>query len=591
MKRARRVRAYAGAMALVLWIVIGGAFCNAQSGGPGRPANSNQPDDNDNNTNDNGTVDNGGEDLTAPETLSGTVNVRDFTVPAAHTTRVTSDLVVNASGNVTIDGNLIADASEAAGYSITIDAQGDVDVGGIIQAADAGTATAASGPHAAQEDEGGTASSHRGDGGGSLSLKSARRLTIRNTAMLQTGNGSHGQDGFADSAGGQGGSILLYAGSTISLRGSLFLGHGGNGGMVMTTIDDLPADGFFTNHGGQGGVPIFQAPTLDIPGLRSVRSGIHALDAKAYLASTGNIISGSAGGSAGYVIVIGSMSASAAATRTARLMGAAADDDAPEEEQGGDTEGEDNTPPNCICPEGHRCLRAASGGWGWALGGTGGDISISVTQDRDGFDGTSWAGIAGDGGNVDEELILIPGSVDAVILDNAEGGDGGSADVAAALGALGNDAHPGGGRGGSAYACGGRGGNGCLYGEQTGGNGGDALVYAGDGGGGNISACAPGNGGDGGDGLAYGGYGGHGFTPGVWGGATTYNGQGGTGGHGSPQAGAGAGGRGGRLLAHSGCAGRYDPDDSAAAECGAITDERAADGEPGSQIYCCGCED
>jgi len=592
MKRAHRVRAYAGVVALGLLIVIGGAFCNSQSGGSGRPANSNQTDDNDNNANDNGAVDTGGEDLTAPETLGGTVNVRDLNIPTGHTTRVTSDLVVNASGNVTIDGSLIADASEGAGHSITIATQGDVDVGGVGQAADAGTATAASGMHAAQGGEGGAANSHCGNGGGALELKAARRLTIRNTAMLQTGNGSHGQDGFADSAGGQGGSLFLYAGSKISLRGSLFIGHGGNGGMVYTTIDDLPADGIFTNEGGRGGVPIFQAPTLDIPGLRSVRSGIYALDAAAYLASTGNIISGSAGGSAGAVFVYGSIPGSSATTRTARLMDAAADEDAPDEEQGGDTEGEDDTPPNCSCPEGYHCLHAASGGWGWALGGMGGGITISSGLDRDGFDGTSWAGIAGDGGNVGEEF-LIPGMVDAVILDTAQGGDGGSADVGAAPGALGNDSHPDGGKGGSAYACGGSGGSGCLYGEQIGGNGGDASVYAGDGGGGNISACAPGDGGNGGDGLAYGGYGGNGFTPGVWGAAATNHdaGQGGPGGHGSPQAGAGAGGRGGRLLAHSGCAGRYDPDDSAPAECGTITDERAADGEPGSQIYCCGCED
>lgn len=592
MKRAHRVRACAGAVALGLWIVIGGAFCNAQSGGSGRPANSNQTDDNDNNANDNGTVDNGGEDLTAPETLGGTVNVRDFTIPTGHTTRVTSDLVVNASGNVTIDGSLIADASEGAGYSITIDAQGDVDVGGIIQAADAGTATAASGLHAAQQDEGGAVDySHRGKGGGSIEVKSARRLTIRKTTMLLAGDASHGQDGFADSEGGQGGSIFLSAGEMISLRGSLGLGHGGNGGTVLTTIDDLPEDGIFRNGGGRGGIPHFHAPILDIPGLRSVRSDIHALDAEAYLASTGSWISGSAGGNAGGVWVYGSIPASSAATRTARLMDAAADEDAPDEEQGGDTEGEDVTPPNCSCPEGYACLQAADGGWGCGLGGMGGDITINVGFDLDGFDGNPWAGIAGNGGDVDE-VWLIPGVVEVFILDKAKGGEGGSANVGVSSGENGNDAHPAGGRGGSAYACGGRGGSGCLYGDQIGGNGGDAIVYPGAGGGGNTDPCLPGNGGAGGDALAYGGYGGNGSTPGLWGeaNANLLYGRGGSGGTGSAEAGAGAGGLGGRVYRHNGCTGRSDPDDSAPEDCGTITDERAENGEPGSGIGCCSCE-
>jgi hypothetical protein len=62
-------------MALVLWIVIGGTFCNAQSGGPGRPSNANQSTDNDNegdNSNDNNANENqsGDEDGTLPPASS-----------------------------------------------------------------------------------------------------------------------------------------------------------------------------------------------------------------------------------------------------------------------------------------------------------------------------------------------------------------------------------------------------------------------------------------------------------------------------------------------------------------------------------------
>jgi len=77
MRRACRVRACAGVVALGLWIVIGGAFCNAPSGGSGRPANSNQTDDNDNNANDNGTVDNGDGEATRLATSEANARAMD----------------------------------------------------------------------------------------------------------------------------------------------------------------------------------------------------------------------------------------------------------------------------------------------------------------------------------------------------------------------------------------------------------------------------------------------------------------------------------------------------------------------------------
>ncbi|MBN1513873.1 MAG: hypothetical protein JXB13_17790 [Phycisphaerae bacterium] len=590
MRRACRVRACASAVALGLLIVIGGAFCNAQSGGSGRPATSNQTDDNDNNANDNGTVDNGGEDLTAPETLGGTVNVKDLTIPAGHTTRVTSDLVVNASGNVVIEGALVADASDLVGISIAVDAQGDIDINGIVQASDAGDGSAVSSGAGtlsiAQADDELTVPPLAGKCGGEIELASGRQLTVRNNAILQTGSGSNGQDGLEENWGGCGGNLDLRAGTTLSLRGSLIIGNGGNGGQVDTTIDHLPASGLFTNHGGRGGVALFFAPTLDIPGLRTVRDDIYALDTNEYASSTGSMIFGGGGGGAGGVLVTDFMVGSSAGAGAAQLAGAQAD---PSEDEPVDDD--DDTEVDytlCKCPPGHRCLIAAEGGWGWQYGGPGGTILIAVTYDRNGIDGTSWAGIAGTGGDVDEKLILNTPGIKAVILDDAQAGWGGMANVSVPWGADGDGSHGNGGNGGSAFACGGRGGDGSLYGEQIGGNGGQALAAGGTGGWGYLDACNPGDGGNGGDATARGGDAGDGFTPGVPGGAEAGGGFGGAGGEGSPETGVGAGGSGGKLSACDGCEGASGPDVTSL-HCGDYDESYASDGDPGSAAGCCGC--
>ena len=580
-----------GMILAAVWLV----GCSAGGGGGGRTA-TNQNDNavtNDNGgtaANDNGSS-GGGADVTAPDTLGGAVNVRTLTIPAGHTTRVTSDLTVTASGQVTIEGSLIADASTGVGTSITIDAQGDVDIGGTVQSGD-GTVPAAArrkptgGLTAQTDDDESVTTGLNGVCGGSVDLKSARRLSVRASATVQTGNGSDGQDGFPNSRGGCGGNLFLRAGTTLSVRGSLIVGNGGNGGLAVTTVADLPPDGYFSNDGGRSGVPFFQAPTLDIPGLRSVRNDIHALDPVAYSSSTGSLISGGVGGSAGGVIVTDNPS------DLPSLPGApVAEPAAPDHGLPGLSQGDGNSNDNSAgapCPAGVHCLTAGSGGWGWSAGGIGGTISISIGFDRTGLDGTSWSSTAGSGGDVDEDIILIAPVVDAVILDGAQAGPGGDATAAAPSGGLGDASHRNGGNGGTAYAYAGRGGNGSLYGQQTGGRGGQALVYAGTGGWGFDDGCAPGAGGNGGDGFAYGGNGGDGTTAGEWGSATALYGEGGPGGNGSPEAGSGAGGLGGLLHAEGGCFGADDPNITAQ-PCGPVDEHRAPNGEAGSEPNCCNC--
>ena len=92
-------------------------------GGPCAPA----PGDDDGNG---GTQD--GTNGTAPATIAGTLDVINLNVPAGQTTTATSDVVIHASGNVTIDGLLTAAAATGAGASITINAEGDIDVNGTI---------------------------------------------------------------------------------------------------------------------------------------------------------------------------------------------------------------------------------------------------------------------------------------------------------------------------------------------------------------------------------------------------------------------------------------------------------------------------
>jgi probable HAF family extracellular repeat protein len=69
----------------------------------------------------------------SPETLSGTINATDFQLAAGQTRAVTSDLFINATGKIDINGTLLL----SPGVSVGIFARGPVHIGGAIMPAPA----------------------------------------------------------------------------------------------------------------------------------------------------------------------------------------------------------------------------------------------------------------------------------------------------------------------------------------------------------------------------------------------------------------------------------------------------------------------
>ena len=105
-----------------------------------------------------------------PTGLSGTIEVSDFSVGVGETQQVSGDLTINASGSVDIAGKLMP--SGATGQSITITAEGDVNVSGSVVA--------------------GNGSS--GSGGGNLTIISTNgNIVITQGSSIVAGDGSTGQ--------------------------------------------------------------------------------------------------------------------------------------------------------------------------------------------------------------------------------------------------------------------------------------------------------------------------------------------------------------------------------------------------------------
>lgn len=511
----------------------------------------------------------------APATLGGTVDVANLVIPAGQTTTVTSDLVVNATGNVTIDGQLIASPSGGTGGGITILADGDITIGGTVQAGDgdaaSSTQTAAAMSIAANGDAGSGTSGHNG---GTVQIKAAGNLSIVEGAMISAGNGSNGTSGRRGGAGGDGGSVILLAGGQLRMRGSVHVGDGGNGGDATTNTSDRPL--IFGNRGGDSGFLYVGAASYDWPGLTEVPSpkdsSLHLmLDLFSVTAPTGGV-----GGVSGSVAVQDDpVECVVPSTTIARE----ADGDAvymPAQEG-----------PGAIVGTVYFSASAARGGHGWALSGNGGTILLQSCA-HDGRDGLSWTVRAGDAGNVTERSDpSVPSGAKPVVISWAHAGFGGIATALAAPGVMGDGGHPTGGKGGSLQVFGGRGGNGEYYANHFGGDGGRAQASAGFGGAGVSHECEdPGHGGDGGDGgdaEAQGGDGGNGVTPGKGGEAVPQAGDvpsiGGDGGHGVP--GAGQPGRGGELIVATGADGASQPN----AIVGTLShSSRAADGNPGTSF-------
>jgi hypothetical protein len=519
----------------------------------------------------------GGADMTAPATLGGTVNARNFTIPAGHITTVTGDLHVTATGNVLIDGELVAaDAEEGAGSGITIDADGDVDVSGHIKAGNAAPPVVSSVFSIKQDEPPDERNPLDGDYGGVIEMKSKGNLTLRRSARIEAGDGTDGLDGSHGGRGGSGGSIFLIAGNKLTIYASLHIGNGGNGGDAQTSPDNLPDGGRFNNDGGRSGYFFVKhGGALAMPGAQF--GDVTGVDPVAYTMNTpGNTISGGLGGSAGTVMITdidqAPVSATVPQSRTlqSRTVAQATDD----------------------CPTGEHCVYAGSGGYGWYSGGFGGTAAVALGFTFDGYNGSSWNVYGGNGGYVSEEsalaeMTLGPGG-ESIIAVNAFAGFGGMVSLVTPPGQLGDSGHPNGGNGGQATGYGGKGGEASRFLHQTGGNGGEALVRAGVGVWGNDDACAPGSGGNGGDAYAFGGDGGNGMDPGQPGTATAFAGEGGPGGNGG-ELGGGAGGAGGLAHTEDGCQGADEPGISVGI-CGLIHEEYAAAGEPGqAYIYCCVC--
>lgn len=529
----------------------------------------------------NGGIDNGGGGA-APATLSGVINVARLDIPAGSRTTVTGDLEVNASGNVTIAGELIADQNpDGDGYDISIVAQGDIQIDGLIQAGAPASSTsefahvssaalAARIAKVAQQ----RGADSPGEAGGSISLLSERGdLTIGRNATIVALDGSDATGGVTGAPAGRGGSISLCAGQgQLSVHGSLSLGNGGQGGdanldfdMLATAFPDDSVINHFTflNSGGDSGRLRAFGNTWDWPTLEFDESdGVCctvAVDPLAYAAhpDTG-IIFGGIGGNAGTVTVTDDL-----LTRlTERLDLARAGT------------------PDTSYDEDYRFFSAA-GGRGWYVGGNGGIITVTAARWylRDGLGFTVTGANGGPVTRTGHVDVECGEPIDAI---GATGGTGGHASVTSPSGippVTAQDAGDGG-AGGKAVANGGNGGDTELSVAQIGGRGGDATAIAGAGADG-LSSCFSndvGNGGNGGLASAFGGAGGDGRTPGSGGLAIVIGGIGGRGGDGGPTA--GTGGAGGAEHTKTGSDGKTgQPDEIVNA--GVETDSQAASGENG----------
>jgi hypothetical protein len=471
---------------------------------------------------------NGGGDMTAPESVGGTLDVGSFTVPLGQTTRVTSDLVINAGGNVNIAGLLLADPPSTPGSKgpgITIVSQGSISVAGVIQAASGN-----SGENLASSSftitQAGEQTDPAGGDGGAVELNAAGDLTVAATAAIICGSGGQGASGQWGGAGGSGGDLRLSAGETLGIHGSLTIGDGGNGGDASPgglPLSDLTVGAA----GGSSGAIFVKAGTFDWPGYNPQESTLDM--------SQGLMFQGGLGGSATPMVILLDLPTVSAADASQHYAGIA---------QAGS-----------VCGSDECTVTARNGGDGFFMGGHGGSVTTAFTQLQAGtYDGPVIRARGGNGGNLISRVDPQYGQAVTAIFAHA--GDGGIVSVLAPAGRDGDTAHYDGGYGGTAIAYGGNGGSGAMDRLQYGGAGGQAVARAGDGGMGNSGCAAVGNGGAGGIANAYGGTGGSAGFAGEGGDAAAIGGNGGAGGDGGHPA--GSGGASGKAVATCGNPGQYN---------------------------------
>jgi len=463
------------------------------------------------------------------------MEVTSLSIPAGQTTIVTSDVVINATGDVKIDGELKAQptASGAVGCTITINAGGNIDIAGFIEAGsgtDAATAAPTMRIAAAAED-----TDACGTAGGSIELIAKGNITIGEMAVLTCGSGGTGEDGAWGGAGGKGGDLVIDAGGTLTMNGIIHIGDGGDSGFctpTVQTVQSLVPDQELSlgATGGSSGFIYLRAGQVN---WLSYEPDTHSLDY--FYAAVG----GGQAGNASSVTITGDVAA--------QLMAASKQATAHQA-----------TAPTYICSGASCKFRAPNGVDSFILGGLGGDINVSIDQlEADQWDAPAVIVYAGHGGNLLPPPSYKYKDVLAVLMRNGWAGAGGSAFAAAANGHDGTASRSGG-KGGDAVAYAGNGGSAAhiTYSPQHGGPGGVATAVAGSGGHGysDINCAIPGgNGGNGGSAYAYGGDGGNGWYAGQAGNA---NAQGGFGGSGGSGASAGSGGKGGGATAAGGEAGQ-----------------------------------
>ncbi len=470
--------------------------------------------------------------------LTGVHVVTDFVVDADERIECVGDVTVQCD-TATISGELYAQDAVGDGTdggSITIAAQGDVVVTGILEAGDG----------APGDPE------HAGGVGGTLAITSADgSITLGGTEVASAqgvpsraiaGDGGDGGAGLLGGAGGTGGSLVLDCPSgTLTINqqpGLLHIGNGGDGGDGLVAGDDLltfEVPEQLSNGGGNSGVLSFHCSALTGIALQDT-GGLHEGAPLQYGVFDDGAAGGGIGGDAGAFsygvdpITEGSTWPSLATTAQEAL---------------------DSRP---WVTE----VVGTSGGWGQFGGGRGASVRAEAPLAVGaGAEGRMASARGGEGG----EVAFLPGvagpndSIWAWLAQpesgGARGGDGGHA---LARGSAGNSGGPGqsGGWGGWANADGGNGGptycpTGADPQHYPGGDGGDATAVAGDAGNGGANCYPPGQGGDGGKGgsaTAQGGEGGAQFAMvdvspsisghGAGGDAVATGGRGGDGGNGNP---------------------------------------------------------
>jgi len=423
--------------------------------------------------------------------LSGTLNVADFSVAAGETARVSGDLMVNATGGADIAGRLMADVG--MGYDITITAEGDVNITGMIAAGHGGP----------------------GNQGGHLTIIShSGNVVLSSGASIAAGDGGEGVIGISQDAnaegtasrmrmiigggGGIGGSLTLRApNGTITVadvEGIIHLGNGGHGATIEIHGEDLlttdtPEE--LDNGGGDSGMLTIQAMAFN---------GIPIPEGETFAPDPGTMFTGGVGGTAGDFFYGQDENGNSTWPENADTSVLETDPAAK------------STGRNQRKIFNDKLRSGKNGGNGIFSPGNGGSVRVrgasAIAPGGDGQNVFAFGGVGGrclsllcpDGGN-GGDAYATGGDGGTGSHPNGTGGDGGKGD---ATGGLGGASIIKDGRHGDALAFGGKGGKGggiCTTNVTTtggrGGFGGGAFASGGD----RFASANGGDGGDGGDGT------------------------------------------------------------------------------------------